>query len=130
LKKKIHIIEKEIQALEFIFLGIVTFEKEHKLCWGINEKLNINLQLKEENNKQYYISEKDITIKLITNKENDIVLFPEIRNINYIIKIAGNNLPAIKTDFIKQLKKIEFISAILEIDLNKFKKSKKLLSDY
>jgi len=126
-KKTIHKISDDVTTDENIFFGLVTFEKEHKLCWAINEKMQINLKISELENADFYIYNDKYLYLLIPNKTISGVKFAEIKNIDFVFKISGINLIEVKEKYMKLLKGIEFISAVVEIDINKQKKLKKAL---
>jgi len=127
MKKIIHKISSESDELEILLLGIVTFETEHKMCWALNEKLEVNLKIYEEDEILYYVFEDNLKYYLIPNKSNNSIQFPEIKNIDFILKITGKNLSEIKVKSVKLLKTISFINAVVEIDTTKLKQSKKKL---
>ncbi len=130
MKKTIHKITEDEETDEILFFGIVTFEKEHKLCWAVNEVLKINMKVSETENSDFYVYTDEISYFLIPNKTAGTINFPEIKNIDFIVKITGKNLFILKDATVKLLKSIDFISAVLEIDITKLKKSKKTLLSY
>ena len=133
-KKKIHKF-KESTPEFFLILGLVSSANDYKLSWLINEKIKISLKQKKDYSLQtkkilkefiYYSFEDDKDlIKLIANKCNKGVLINEFKNIDYFIKISGDNIME-KTKFIySELKNNNNINGIFEIDLAKIKKSTK-----
>ena len=68
-------------------------------------------------------------IYLISNRCPDGFLFPEIRNIDFLIQIFGDISQSQIKSLIGPLKKIDIISAVFEIPADKIKNPGKLLPE-
>jgi len=115
---------------EILILGIVAYEKIHKVSWALNETLDINLKINENETSETFECFEEHNFKLISNKVNTNFFVKEIKNIDFIFKIIGENLSSEKIEIIKKLKSINFIIAVFEIDIEKYKKSKKMFLEF
>jgi len=116
--------------LQTLFIGIVAYEKIHKISWAINEKLNIKLKINQDETSETFEYSEDANYKLIANKVNTVFFIKEIKNIDFILKIIGYNLNTDKLEIIKKIKSINFVTGVFEIDIDKYKKSKKILLNF
>lgn len=130
MKKKIHKIETDYSSFGSLFLGILSSDIESKLCWSINDKININLIETEKNGRYFYSFENEYSYKLISNREKQVYVFSELKNIDYILIVTGENISDKKKDIISKLKNINEIISILEINHQKLKKCKKELLNF
>ena len=130
-KKRVHKI-KDIPEKEYIIIGISTSANDYKLSWAINEKFGINLQqnktykvITKKITKEYiYFSAEleNLTYSLIYNKSEKGSLIPELKNIDYFLKISGNNFAQIYKEIIFEIKEIKNISGVFEVNNSKIKK--------
>lgn len=121
-KKKIHKLAFEFES-DFSLIGIASHENDYRLSWAINKSLDLDLikvedlllnhpKHKIEINYSMYSSDDTnnyIAYHLISNKSDKGFLIPEMKNIDFVLRISG--LP--DTDFLNgllsSLKKIDII---------------------
>jgi len=113
---------------EILILGIVAYEKIHKVSWAINEILDINLKINQNENSETFEFIDEYSFKLISNKINTSFFVKELKNIDFMFKIIGNNIE--KQDIIKKIKNIDFVTGVFEIDMEKHKKTKKIFLEF
>jgi hypothetical protein len=127
MKKKL--VKLEVPLEKSLFYAISCSDPLHKLAWHINAELS--LQLKESDGihhgNEVYPTQKDetsspgLSIIIIKNKLDTSILFRELPNIDYIIKLQGNILPKASKGIVGKLKKTPSIIAVIAIDPQKIK---------
>ena len=119
----------------FTLIGISSHENDYRLVWAMNnafsfqfnrienlvifnQKLNTDLEFS-----RFIFSDEDkyLTYHLISNRCPDGFLFPEIKNLDYLLQITGEmDLKHLAIIF-KELKKVSIVSATFMIDPKKLK---------
>lgn len=129
---------KSESDFSFYLLGISSSESDFKLCWRINQDLNIdfireddlvifNEKLKAEQLFSLYsFSTEDYQAFLISNKATNGFLLDEHKNIDFLIKFSSED-SAFFDMFYSKLKQIEVIQASFKIDVNSLKSKQKLI---
>lgn len=125
---------------DFMLLGIVSLEKAHRLVWFINRELSYQfahdgeLVLYEEEipvaayTKYAFTDEiNHLDFFLIENKDESSYLIPELRQVDFFMMIKGAlDFLDVKT-LITNMKPIEPIQLITEIDHQKLKSKQNLI---
>lgn len=125
---------------DFLLLGIVSREKFHRLVWLINEQLGHNyahageLELFDQEKstaaftKYEFIDELNhLEFVLFENKDESVYLIPEMRTIDYFMMIKGAlDFVDLKV-LIQNLKPVDSIQLISEIDPQKLKSKQNLI---
>lgn len=134
MKKKL--ITLEVPQEKSLFYAVSCSNTLHKLAWHINTELSI--QLKESDgihlgNEIYptqkdEISSPDLSIVIIKNKLEASILFRELPNIDYVIKLQGNIIEKASKEIVSKLKKTPSIVAVIAIDPQKIKNINLVLS--
>jgi hypothetical protein len=128
-KKKIHKLVSEPNE-KYSLIGIVSHENDYRLSWAFNqhmkmkfikiESLVINQPKLEENPVfsvfKYEDNESYILYYLIANKSENGFLIPELKSVDYILKISGELKDATLKDLLVRIKKMEFISTAFKIE--------------
>jgi len=117
---------------EFQLIGIVSDLSSHKLSWLINSNIGLKLSqlddiiIKNINNVEQqnfscygFDSINGITYNLISNKTNNGILIKKLKNIDFLFQIEPKVPKIKKNKLVEQLKKIDSIISILEIDIKK-----------
>ena len=119
----------------FTLIGISSHENDYRLVWAMNnafsfqfnrienlvifnQKLNADLEFS-----RFIFSDEDkyLTYHLISNRCPDGFLFPEIKNLDYLLQITGEmDLKHLAIIF-KELKKVSIVSATFMIDPKQLK---------
>jgi len=111
-------------------IGISSHENDYRLVWAMNnafsfkftriENLGIfNQKLKTELEFSRFIfsdEDKYLTYHLISNRCPDGFLFPEIKNLDYLLQITGEMDSKHLAIILKELKKVSIVSATFIID--------------
>jgi len=109
----------------FRLIGISCHENDYRLVWAINNllgmqfvrtgnllmhhaKLNLDLEFSLYS---YQDDDRYLTYHLISNRCPDGFLFPEIKNLDFLIQITGELTDGEQKSVIKNLKSVEIISA-------------------
>lgn len=122
---------------DFELYGIATAIKDYKLAWLVNKQLNLSLVRaedyvveinKEENEIINYtqITENE-EVRLFRNKaaiqdqKPQSYLVPEMKHFDYFIMVSGIIHTFTTDDFLPELRKIEGLQLINQIDIDKLK---------
>jgi hypothetical protein len=128
-KKKIVRLQMS-ESNSFLLIGISSHENDYRLVWAINNTLSFQFTRIENlvifNQKldadlefsrfTYMDEEKYLTYHLISNRCPDGFLFPEIKNLDYLLQITGELDSKNLAFILKELKKTEVVSATFMID--------------
>jgi len=124
-------------------MGISSHENDYRLVWAINNELktqfvkteNLVKDLQGHNDRlefscfTFHDQERYLTFTLISNRCPDGFLFPELKNIDFLMRIQGEisdrelkeinqdikSVPVISASFIMDPGKIKGISRILQV---------------
>ncbi len=116
-------------------IGISSHENDYRLVWAVNSalafqftrienlvifspKLNCNLEFS-----RFIFTDEDkyLTYNLISNRCPDGFLFPEIKNLDYLVQITGELDPKHMVRIMKELKNVDIVSAAFRIDAKQLK---------
>jgi len=139
-KKKVHKLVTE-PTEQFLLIGIVSHENDYRLSWAFNqymkmkfvktESLVINQPKLEENPAfsvyKYEDEESYVLYYLIANKSENGFLIPELKNVDFILKISGELKDYTLKDLLARIKKMEFISTAFKIEDLSSKAAKSLV---
>lgn len=126
---------------EFLLLGIVSYERDYRLSWDINQNLGLDLSRTDDHSlklkssgKEMYFScfvydEEDsyLNYKLLTNRSDDGYLLDELKNIDYFIVISGEYASGFAPDFRQKLNKLETVQNCFVLEPEKIKSSHRVL---
>jgi len=129
--------------INFKVIGISSHENDYRIVWAINEKLGMqfqkmdnlmvhNTKLKEDLEfSRYFFDDEERYLKyyLISNRCADGFLFPEVKNLDFVLQIVGEltgtelktiekkikSVEVVSTAFILQSEKIKGIGSILAV---------------
>jgi len=129
-KSKFHSKKKNLRLdvnhdINFSLIGISSHENDYRLVWAINNSLKIQyirtdnlvvhypkLKIDAEFSRFAYVDEERImTYYLISNRCPDGILFPEIKNIDFLMQVVGELNSKSIDALLKSLRKIDIISA-------------------
>ena len=140
MKKKIHKLHNFFHE-EFYVICIASHQNDYRLSWALNEKLNLRLQKdqdltvedkKEGTNRQftkYSYAEDDQVIQyhLIANKNSEGFLFPDMKNIDFLLKIEGEADEENLNFMVKEIRKIDFVIIAFKLEKLQPKHKKRLI---
>jgi len=121
--------------IRFALVGISSHENDYRLVWAINNQLGTSFtrtgdlvihQPKIGSDlefSRYIFTDEDtyITCYLISNRCDNGFLFPEIKNLDFLIQITGAYDPHDPVEMIRTLKSVEIISAVFPLDPQQLK---------
>jgi hypothetical protein len=131
------------EDIKFILFGISSHENDYRLVWAINNQLNMqfsrteNLVIHQSKLKRdlefsrYVYTDEDKYLKycLISNRCPDGFLFPELKNLDFLIKIVGESNEALVRKAAILFRKIDIVSAIYKIEPQSLKDIEKINFD-
>jgi len=126
---------------EFEVISIVSSMKDYRLCWLINKHLGIefartdDLEIPQPRSKKTgcfarYVLKDEVEKMdyfLMANKDNGIFLLPELKTVDYIIKLEGYLKEEVKEQWLQELKQIPFLEAVFGNPLHELKSKDNLL---
>ena len=87
-------------SYDFLLFGISCHESSHRLCWFLNTKLGVEMEFEREiqvpqkagrksghEMYRFYDEENSITWSLINNRTEHGLLLPEIKQVDYFLKV-------------------------------------------
>jgi hypothetical protein len=121
--------------INFKVIGISSHENDYRLVWSINEKLRLqflridNLVIHHQKLKEdlefsrYLFDDSDRYVKyfLINNHNPDGYLFPELKNLDFLIQIIGEMNDIELKAFEKKLKTVDVVSTAFILQPEKIK---------
>ncbi|HEX2395502.1 MAG TPA: IPExxxVDY family protein [Bacteroidales bacterium] len=125
-------IEKQIN---FKIIGISSHENDYRIVWEINEKLGMQFlrvtnlvvhiaRLKKDMEfSRYLFDDEDRYLKyfLISNRCPDGFLFPEIKNLDFVLQIIGELTAPDLKGIEKKIKSLNVVSAAFTLQPEKIK---------
>lgn len=122
---KIH----KIKESDSQFIGISSHQSDYKLSWAINKSLSINLTHSEndveiltkgqkQNFSKFFYEDTDslILYSLISNIGREGYLIPQMKNIDFVLKISGDVSDRILAELIPKLNRIEFVHLAFKLE--------------
>ncbi len=127
--------------LEFKLIGISSHENDYHLSWTLNQKLALKLVkssnltiplsqagLKQEFSVFHFENENSMLIyNLISNKSENGVLLPELKNMDYFLQLYGDINRDELNAIINNLKASGVVNACFILDPEQIKGAEKLL---
>jgi hypothetical protein len=125
----------------YALIGISSHENDYRLVWAMNnafsyqftrienlvifsQKVNADLEFSRFT---FTDEDKYLTYHLISNRCPDGFLFPEIKNLDYLLQIMGELDAKHLAAILKDLKKVSIVSAVFMIDPNQLKDAERKL---
>ena len=136
---KLHVDER----VDFRIIGISSHENDYRVVWSVNQELGMqftrveNLEVHQSKIKtdlsfsKYRFDDEDryIRYNLIANRCPDGILFPEIKNIDFVLQVAGTMNETEFQALVKKLKGITMVSALFVLQPEKIKGIAKALQE-
>ena len=137
---KKHLLEIEYD-FDFILIGISSHEKDYRICWALNNKLELELiksvSLEIKDKKQEDVSSFSLFIcerpdefveyLVIANRSEKGLLIPEQKHIDYFFVIKGEFEDDEIETIISKIKEINFVLTALRIDPSILKSKQNLI---
>jgi hypothetical protein len=122
------------QNNEYILIGLVSAEPDYKVSLAINKKFNVSLKntipllLTGENNSEITFSRfsnhggtSDLVLSLTSNRSGKNYLLGKLKNVDYLLQICDPDKEVNVLSHISELRDIEAVTAVFNIDLNTLK---------
>jgi hypothetical protein len=122
------------QNNDYILLGIVSSEVDYKLSLSLNKKFRISLKntspvsVIADNKSELTFSRfsnnaspADFMFCLISNRSGKHYLLNKLKNIDYLFQIQNPDNEVNLNDITSNLKEIDTVTAVFNIDLNSIK---------
>jgi hypothetical protein len=125
----------------FTLIGISSHENDYRLVWAMNnvfsfqftrienlvifnQKLDSDLEFS-----RFIFTDEDkyLTYHLISNRCPDGFLFPEIKNLDYLLQITGEMDSKHLATVLKELKKVSIVSAVFMMNSKQLKDAERKL---
>lgn len=125
---------------EFLLLGLVSYERDYRISWDINQNLNLDLirtddhtlklrsSSKEMNFSCFFFEDEDtyLNYKLLANRSEEGYLLEELKNIDYLIVVTGEYDSHFADSLRQSLRKLETIQNCFVLDPRKIKNAQRV----
>jgi hypothetical protein len=128
LRKKVHKLSFDYDN-EFYLIGIASHENDYRISWALNKLLGWNLAKTDDfkinhpkrkvevNYSMYHFADDyGVSYHLISNKSEKGFLLPDFKNIDYILKVSGEDNFNNISDLIQNIKKINIVITAFVIE--------------
>ena len=126
---------------DICLLGVVSDEPDYKLCWRINQRLDMNFEKQEElelyHSKldvdqefslfHYYDEDSLVTYRLVKNRAEKGYFLDEFKHIDYLIHIQGEIDTSRISSFISAVNALDSVRMCVPADLSRIKNKERLL---
>jgi len=127
----------------FKLLGISSHDHDYRVVWSMNtqfamqfiraeslslhnQKLNVDMEFSRY---IYYDEERYLRYSLISNRCPDGFLFPEMKNIDFILQVSGDMSESVIQALHKKIKGIDIVSAVFILAPDTIKGIEKILHE-
>jgi hypothetical protein len=142
LKKKTLKLKIEENA-DYRMIGISSHENDYRLVWAINNQMKMqfvridNLVIIDEKSKlemefsRYLCPDEGRYLKyyLISNRCPNGYLFPELRNLDFLLQVVGDTDHTVLEEMAKSFRKIEIVSAVFTIRPEQIRNIERIVID-
>jgi hypothetical protein len=126
---------------DFYLIGISCHEKDYRVCWGVNQVLEVLLSKEEREIEVFHKKENirskhalfstydidnDEEVHLIANRSKSGYLIPEQKQADYLLMVKGEGILEID-DVVPLLKKISFVLTAFNIEVSQLKSKDNLI---
>jgi hypothetical protein len=129
------------KQIDFKLIGISSHENDYRLVWSINEQLNMqfirignlvihNQKIREDfefSRYLYHDEDRYLKMYLISNRCHDGFLFPEVKNLDFVLQIVGEMHDATLKELVKKVKTVPVIATAFTLAPEKIKGIAKIL---
>jgi hypothetical protein len=126
---------------DFVLIGISSHEKDYRICWALNNKLQLDLiktePLEIKDKKQEDLShfslfcferpDEFMEYFIIANRSEKGLLIPEQKQVDYFFIIRGEIENDAVMDMVKQIKEINLVQMAFRIDVHSLKSKQNLI---
>jgi len=126
---------------DFCLLGVVSDEPDYRLCWMINQSLDMDFEKQEDlllyhrklNEEQvfslfsFHDNDSLITYRIIKNRSENAYFLEELKNIDYLIHIQGEISTSRISGFMLSVGALDAVRMCVPSDLSRIKNKERLL---
>jgi len=122
------------QKNDYILLGLVSSEPDYKLSLSLNKKFRISLKnisplrVTGDNESELTFSRfsnndnlTDLVFILVSNRSGKNFLLNKLKNIDYLFQIQNSNNEVNLKNIVSNLREIDTVTAVFNIDINTIK---------
>lgn len=122
------------QKNDYILLGLVSSEPDYKLSLSLNKKFRISLKnisplrVTRDNESELTFSRfsnndnlTDLVFSLVSNRSGKNFLLNKLKNIDYLFQIQNSNNEVNLKNIVSNLREIDTVTAVFNIDINTIK---------
>ena len=128
-KKKVHkLVFNEVP--DFYLLAIASHENDYRLTWALNQNLKLNLIKVDDficnhpkhkvvtNYSMYNFDDENnhLEYNLISNKSEKGFLLPDLKNIDFVLRVSGDMDQDNLNTIVQKLKKIDIVITAFVIE--------------
>ena len=128
---------------DFDLLGLVSPLRDYRLCWLINKKLNVDFHRRNDleinliqqqkltyfSIYSYYDSLDKASFFILNNKNNNDLLIPEMKQVDYFFMTKGNIALQERDRLLISLKEVQAIQTLFEVNPLSLKSRQNLIFD-
>lgn len=122
---------------DFLLLGIISYEKDYRISWEINEFLEMDLERVDDHVVKHKKSGGDlhfscfvysdesayVNYKLLSNRSEMGPLIESLKNIDYFLVVMGEYNGNLETELKKNLSKLESVQSCFVLNPENIKNS-------
>ncbi len=126
---------------DFCLLGVVTDEPDYKLCWRINQDLELGFEKLDDlklyhrkhqveqvfSNFVFRDEEALVTYRIIKNRSEQGFFLDELKNLDYLVHIQGEIITNKISAFMQSVGTLSPIRMCIPVDLKKIRNKDRLL---
>tara|TARA_B110000459_G_scaffold105273_1_gene116910 strand:+ start:1328 stop:1747 length:420 start_codon:yes stop_codon:yes gene_type:complete len=117
------------EEFDFTVLAINSHIKAYKLCWNINNSMQLNFEKKNDHyikedlwfSRYTYISDDGVEYDLLANRSKKGYLVPNQKSINFFLVVKNNYWEHDKSDFMSKLRDISDVLLAFELEKENLK---------
>jgi hypothetical protein len=117
------------EEIDFAVLAINSHIQGYKLCWTINNSLELNFEKQKDHIIQEelwfarytYICDDGVEYNLLENRSKKGYLIPNQKSVNYFLVVKNDYWQQEKEEFMRKLKNLNDILLVFELDTNLIK---------
>ena len=126
---------------DFLLFGISCHHKDYRLCWNLNNKLELDLckekdfEIEVDNSGipaafsfySFYDPETHLKYNIVSNRGDRGTLIAEQKHADYFLLVEGENAPEETARLLSGLRSIDLVITAFQLDPNQLKSKQNLL---
>lgn len=125
---------------DFCLLGMVSDEKDYRLCWLINHTLNVEFRKEDDlalphkklkleqhfSNYLYHDENAFLSYRIIKNRSDEGFFLEELKNLDYLVHIQGELSEMHIRNFIREIGDLAEIRMLIPVELRLIRNTDRL----